>query len=146
MQTSPAFTVKTGNWDTIGLFAKPVRLEVFVAEQGVPSLLEIDPLDHIYQHVIVFDAEQKAIATARMSDDGKFGRMAVLKPYRGQGIGRLLLETVCQQAISMAIHSIYCHAQTDATGFYQKNGFLTQGEAFEEAGISHIKMHKKLPF
>lgn len=80
-----------------------------------------------------------------MSDDGKFGRMAVLKPYRGQGIGRLLLETVCQQAISMRIHSIYCHAQTIATDFY-KNGFLTQGKAFEEAGTLHIKMHKKLPF
>ncbi|MDX2424799.1 MAG: GNAT family N-acetyltransferase [Cycloclasticus sp.] len=146
MQASPAFTITTGNWETIGISAKPVRLAVFVAEQGVPNSLEIDPLDHIYLHFIAFDAEQKAIATARMSDDGKFGRMAVLKPYRGQGVGRLLLEAVCQQAISMGIHSIYCHAQTGATGFYQKNGFLTQGEAFEEAGISHIKMHKKLPF
>ncbi|MEH6502656.1 MAG: GNAT family N-acetyltransferase [Cycloclasticus sp.] len=146
MHASPAFTVKIGDWETIGTFAKPVRLAVFVSEQGVPSSLEIDPLEHIYQHFIVFDAEQKPIATARMSDDGKLGRMAVLKAYRGQGVGRLLLEAVCQQAISMGIHSIYCHAQTGATGFYQKNGFLTQGEAFEEAGISHIKMHKKLPF
>ena len=146
MQSRSSFTIKTGNWESIGLFAKPVRLAVFVAEQGVHSSLEIDQLDHIYRHFIVVDAEQKPIATARMSDDGKFGRMAVLKPYRGQGVGRLLLEAVYQQAISMDIHSLYCHAQTDATGFHQKNGFLTQGEAFEEAGISHIKMHKKLPF
>tara|TARA_R110002095_G_scaffold214379_1_gene206336 strand:+ start:2262 stop:2702 length:441 start_codon:yes stop_codon:yes gene_type:complete len=146
MQSRSSFTITMGNWETVGIFAKPVRLAVFVAEQGVPSSLEIDPLEHIYQHFIVFDAEQKPFATARMSDDGKFGRMAVLRAYRGMGVGRLLLETVCQQASAMGIKSIYCHAQTDATGFYQKNGFLTQGEEFEEAGIAHIKMHKKLPF
>ena len=36
--------------------------------------------------------------------------------------------------------TIYLHAQIQVVEFYQKLGFVKQGNLFEEAGIKHYKM------
>ena len=37
------------------------------------------------------------------------------------------------------------HAQTHALGFYEKHGFVAEGEEFMEAGIPHFVMTRHLP-
>ncbi|MBL4743941.1 MAG: GNAT family N-acetyltransferase [Cycloclasticus sp.] len=138
------FSSKVGSWSELKADCKPVRLAVFVNEQNVPSAIELDELDAHYQHIVIFDDTEKPIATARLSADGKFGRMAVLKPYRLQGIGKQLLNLIYGQATSLQLKQLCCHAQLTAQVFYEKNGFLCVGEPIQEAGIEHIKMVKKL--
>jgi len=138
------FTLKTGSWGELKAFCTPVRLAVFVTEQNVPSTLELDGLDNSCQHIVIFDANNTAIATARLANDGKFGRMAVLQEYRQQGLGAELLKRLTKLASDLKIEQLFCHAQTNARPFYEKNGFQIIGKPFEEANISHIKMRKVL--
>jgi predicted GNAT family N-acyltransferase len=49
--------------------------------------LEIDGLDEQPHHMAIFNEIHNPIATARLTSKGEFGRMVVLKGYRGRGIG-----------------------------------------------------------
>lgn len=122
-----------------------IRHEVFVDEQGVPESMEVDEHDLESIHFLVFlKADNKAIATARLLPDGYIGRMAVLKPYRNQSAGSILLETVIETARSKFIDNLILNAQTEARKFYERAGFTADGEEFIEAGIPHIRMTRKL--
>jgi predicted GNAT family N-acyltransferase len=70
-----------------------IRVEVFVKEQGVPRELEMDEYDEspeACRHFIVLKDEQP-IATGRWKEYetgvAKMQRIAVLKPFRGLGVG-----------------------------------------------------------
>ncbi len=138
------FRSQTDTWAKLKKYCKPIRLTVFVTEQGVPSAIELDTLDEHSHHVVVFNDRQNPVATARLIASGKFGRMAVLKNYRRQGIGNELLRLINQQARHLKLEQLTCHAQLSAEGFYIKNGFIRLGEPMDEAGIAHIKMIKTL--
>ncbi|BEI41408.1 GNAT family N-acetyltransferase [Polynucleobacter sp. HIN9] len=126
-------------WDEAKELAYPIRLTVFVNEQGVPEELELDDDDAMAWHVVVLD-HGKAIATGRLLKNGKIGRLAVLKEYRGLGLGSELLKTLVSYGRQEEIKQFFLHAQTTAIGFYQYHGFKAIGLPFEEAGINHIKM------
>jgi len=121
---------------------KSIRQRVFVEEQKVPVELEWDEYDDSATHFIV-TLSAEAIACARLKDDGQVGRMAVLKEYRNQGIGRQLLRFVIRTAAEKNIDDVYLHAQVSAIPFYEKQGFKTVGEIFYEANIPHREMLKK---
>lgn len=137
-------SIKTGSWADLGEYCKSIRLPVFVEEQGVPQHLELDPQDETFLHVVIFNHDNTAIATARLAPNGKFGRMAVLKKYRRQGLGAELLREITKLANSLELEQLACHAQQSAVNFYQNNGFQITGKPFQEAGITHIKMLKNL--
>jgi len=137
-------SIKTGSWADLGEYCKSIRLPVFVEEQGVPQHLELDPQDETFLHVVIFNEDSIAIATARLAPNGKFGRMAVLKKYRLQGLGAVLLKQITKLADSLGIEQLICHAQQSAVEFYKKNGFQIIGKPFQEAGITHTKMQKNL--
>lgn len=120
--------------------ARPVRESVFVGEQGVPLELEWDEWDEPSEHAIAFDAQGRAIGTARLLPRGAIGRMAVLKDWRGQGVGSCLLEAVLGRARHRSLVRVTLHAQTHAAGFYRRFGFSERGEEFFEAGIPHVEM------
>jgi predicted GNAT family N-acyltransferase len=119
-----------------------IRMRVFVREQGVPEEIELDRDDQRAIHFLAF-AGPRAVGTARVvlhRDSAKIGRMAVLKSYRGQGVGKKLLERATETAKKWGAKSIYLHAQVPVIGFYQRMGFHCVGPVFEEAGIPHRKM------
>ena len=73
--------------------AKDIRIEVFMNEQGFEN--EFDEIDTISHHIVVFD-EGKPIGTCRFFKENNhytIGRVAVLKEYRNQHIGNLLIRT-----------------------------------------------------
>jgi predicted GNAT family N-acyltransferase len=79
----------------------------------------------------------------RKTDNGyKLERFAVLKEFRGRGVGRALVATVLNDLPADADY-IYLNAQLDAMGLYAKFGFVAEGDQFEEAGIQHFKMVKR---
>jgi predicted GNAT family N-acyltransferase len=42
------------------------------------------------------------------------------------------------------VAEMYCHARDTAVNFYLKNGYEGEGDYFDEDGIPHLKMSKKL--
>lgn len=128
-----------------------IRREVFIEEQEVPEDDDFDGLDNIARHAIVLTNEDKAIGTARfrvIERDGiekiKLERFAVLKPYRGRGIGlqlvKFILEQIEKDSRYNHIKTIYLHAQLDAVSLYDRAGFEKEGDIFDESGILHYKM------
>ncbi len=106
--------------------------------------MEIDDQDSHAQHFLVMNNNQQPVATGRLLGNGHIGRMAVLKEFRKQGVGSRLLTNIIDEARRLGINEIFLNAQTGATGFYEKNDFVVQGEEFMDAGIPHIKMTRKL--
>lgn len=119
---------------------RAVRLAVFVHEQQVPEALEWDGLDHDAVHLIAETADGMPIGTARLLPSGQIGRMAVLPDWRAQGVGSRLLIEVLRIASNTGYPAPFMHAQTAAAAFYRSMGFETEGEVFDEAGISHQRM------
>jgi predicted GNAT family N-acyltransferase len=66
--------------------------------------------------------------------------MAVLKPWRGRGVGSALLVELIGLAREGGHAEVRLHAQTHALGFYRRHGYVTLGEEFLEAGIPHYEM------
>ena len=120
-----------------------VRFKVFVDEQNVPEELEIDGFDDDATHALIL-LDDKAIGTGRILPDGHIGRVAVLKEYRGQGVGKLIMKILIEWAQDNYLQSLWLSSQWHARGFYIDLNFTCTGEKFEEAGIDHIKMTRKL--
>lgn len=119
-----------------------IRIRVFVREQGVPREIELDEDDQRASHFLA-TVRGKAVGTARLvvkNRRAKIGRMAVLKSYRGRGVGKALLKKAIESARKKKAGMIYLHAQVSVIGFYEKFGFHCVGRLFKEAGIPHRKM------
>lgn len=119
-----------------------IRLRVFVREQHVPAEIELDRDDRRAIHFLA-TSTGRAIGTARIVMHGgnaKIGRMAVLKTYRGKGVGARLLKRAIVAARRRHARRIYLHAQVPVIGFYEAVGFRCVGPVFDEAGIPHRKM------
>jgi len=142
--TAP-FTVRILSWSEALPLARPVREKVFIEEQGVPRALEWDEWDARGDHALACDADGLAVGTARLLPDGRIGRMAVLRAWRGKGVGAALLRALLDRARSRAMPRVVLHAQTRAAGFYRRFGFSEGGGEFWEAGIPHVEMWLELP-
>lgn len=142
--------LQLGAWNDLGRFASPLRMAVFVREQGVPPALEMDELDPLCLHIVAFDAGGQAVATGRLLKDpdtpgtAKIGRMAVAQAVRGQGVGRQVLDALVAAARQRGDTQVVLSAQLHARNFYAQAGFVAEGEVYEDAGIPHITMRKHL--
>lgn len=135
-----SFTVRIADWQDHAAALRAIRETVFILEQQVPVELEWDGLDVGCLHVLAADAAGNPIGTARLLSDGHIGRMAVLKEWRGRGVGSALLQWLLAEARKLGLRQAVLNAQTYAAGFYTKFGFQAVGEEFMDAGIPHVKM------
>ena len=142
-QGSIELRVELVNWDEAEPAIRTIREAVFMAEQGVPEELEWDGLDPLCDHVLAWNVGE-AIGTARMQREGKIGRMAVLKNWRGRGVGRCLLQALLDLAVQQGLSRVTLAAQIHAVGFYERAGFQAVGDSFMDAGIPHLMMVKEL--
>lgn len=124
---------------------REVRTEVFIEEQHVAPEEEWDGIDDQCLHALAFDHDGKAIATGRLLPDGKIGRMAVLRAWRGKGIGGAILKLLMDEAQAQGHTRVKLAAQTHAIPFYEKFGFHAYGGEFMDAGIPHYWMKADLP-
>ena len=125
-----------------------LRTRVFVEEQGVPPEIEQDQADATAVHVLSRDAAGAVVATGRLLVRGTtagIGRMAADPAVRGRGHGTAVLDELHRQAVLRGVAEVELHAQVTARGFYERAGYTTVGEEFEEAGIAHITMRRSLP-
>lgn len=120
--------------------AHKIRYEVFVIGQKCPENLEWE-FEKESTHFLVFN-NNVAVATARhrKTENGyKLERFAVLKSERGKKFGNIVLKAILDDLTNFD-GLVYMHAQTEVLPFYEKMGFVIEGDEFEEAGIMHYKM------
>jgi predicted GNAT family N-acyltransferase len=124
-----------------------VRETVFQQEQGVAPSLDWDGLDEQCDHLVAYIL-QKPIGVVRLrsldATIAKLERVAVLKIWRGLGIGQKLVQTTIDFAAAQGITALTLHAQLPSVSFYEALGFIACDQPFSEAGIEHIKMTKSL--
>jgi predicted GNAT family N-acyltransferase len=132
------------DWPTGKDSLRVVRRKVFIEEQQVPEELEWDGEDEVSSHVLAVAADGMPIGTARLLRDGHIGRMAVVKEWRGRGVGSALMSHLLDLARASGHEVVRLHAQTHAAGFYAKHGFAVEGGEFMEAGIPHVVMTRTL--
>ena len=133
------YEVIAGGWEQLEKDAKYIREQVFIQEQGIASEDEWDDFDVAAVHFMVYDKEQP-IATARLLPQHSVGRVAVLMPYRKQGIGKILMQHIIDYARNQKLPYLKLSAQTYVTAFYEALGFNVQGEVYQDCGIPHIDM------
>jgi len=142
--TAPTFSIRLCTWDEARIDARRIRESVFVREQGVPLVLEMDDQDAHCEHALAWAADGSTVGTGRLLPDGHIGRMAVLKDSRGKGVGALLLQALIERARQRGDAEVRLNAQTHVTGFYRHFGFVVTGTEFIEAGIPHVAMQRDL--
>ncbi|HMI04379.1 MAG TPA: GNAT family N-acetyltransferase [Pedobacter sp.] len=121
-----------------------VRKTVFVDEQNCPPELEWEHEEESVHFLALLNGEPCGACRWRKTDKGyKLERFAVLKEHRGKRIGQALVAAALSDLPGDAGY-IYLNAQLDAMRMYSRFGFIAEGEQFEEAGIQHLKMVKKL--
>ncbi len=119
-----------------------IRVKVFMAEQNVDPLIEVDEEDKTCDHYIVKE-EDAIIATCRViHHDGVWhlGRIAVSKEYRKQQYGSKLIQYIIDLAKQNQVTTLELGAQLHAIPFYESLGFHSVGEMFVEANIEHKMM------
>jgi predicted GNAT family N-acyltransferase len=135
---SARYSIDLVNWQDASTELSAIRSRVFIDEQGVAAELEWDGLDASAMHAKATSLTGEAIGTARLLPGGQIGRMAVLRRWRGIGIGTAMLQCLIDHAAEK--ERLFLNAQTSAESFYRRNDFETEGEIFMEAGIPHIRM------
>lgn len=136
----------TKTYTTLPQEAKDIRVEVFMKEQGFEN--EFDDIDDISFHIVVFD-EEKPIGTCRFfkeNDHYTIGRVAVLKEYRNQHIGNVLLESAAKEIKKLNGDLIVVHAQVRVSPFYEKQGYIQFGQIDDDEGVPHKWMKKKIQY
>jgi predicted GNAT family N-acyltransferase len=128
------------SWSEARAEASPIRFAVFVEEQKVPLAMELDEHDAACLHALARSEDGTAVGTGRLLPDGHIGRMAVLKEWRGQGVGGAILEALVAAARGRGDREIMLSAQTHALGFYGRHGFAEEGDVYPDAGIPHQDM------
>ena len=95
--------MKTEIYNSLPSFAKIIREEVFIKEQGFES--EYDEIDNVATHIVLFDNDLP-VATCRVFESDTpgvyiLGRLAVKKEYRSKGIGKFVIRQAEKYVLSV---------------------------------------------
>ena len=126
--------------------SKVIRLTVFWEEQGFVK--EFDEVDGIATHLVAFEGET-AVGTCRyyetdVAGEYVIGRIAVLRPLRGHGLGGKLVREAEAQIEARGGRLAHIGAQVQAIPFYQKIGYTPVGERYMDEHVEHQGMEKVL--
>jgi predicted GNAT family N-acyltransferase len=134
-----------------------LRHEVFVTEQGVPAALERDDHDDVADHFIAYDGDRPVGAGRLVVEPagfegtdpgfgpvGHLGRLAVRREGRGARLGVALVKAIEERARERGLAVMALSSQTYAIGFYEHLGYAMHGPEFDDAGIPHRWMTRRL--
>ncbi len=119
-----------------------MRRKVFIEEQKVDPSEEFDGFDGSAVQIGAFVGDE-LVGCGRIrfiNGRAKLERIAVLSSFRGKGIGKAIVRWMVQIAEGKGYADLYLHSQTAVVGFYERNGFIPEGDVFMEAEIPHRKM------
>ncbi len=121
-----------------------VRHKVFLLEQHFNDQALCDLKDGDATHLIATNELDEVVACGRITNKGSIGRIAVLLPYRGLGIGTEILQRLVDIAKQRALSEVSINAELDNQQFYQSHDFSSDGPVFMRQGVPHQKLALKL--
>jgi GNAT superfamily N-acetyltransferase len=126
-----------------------LRYKILLEPLGLKFLDSFRPEEAKYLHIgCVESLDGKLIGGLILAplDDEKIRLMqvAVDSIYQGEGVGRELVKYAEKRAKSAGYSTIIMHAMLSVVGFYEKMGYHSEGDIFEEQGITFMKMVKQL--
>lgn len=127
--------------------AKSVRRLVFQIEQCIDQASDFDENDESALHFVAYEEKPIGAARVRFPDHkkrAKIERVSVIPEHRGSGIGKELMIAIHDHLQDLEVEELYLDAQTHVKNFYEKLGYTQEGEVFEEVGIPHVVMVKRL--
>jgi predicted GNAT family N-acyltransferase len=141
--SEPTLALTLGDWSVMRQQVQPIRIEVFVVEQGIDPELEWDEADALSLHCLA-RLGTDPVGTGRLLPDGHIGRMAVRRSARRSGVGSAILKALLQAAAERGDSVVELSAQRYVEEFYRRHGFVAEGLPYQEAGIEHIRMRRSL--
>ena len=135
--------IKQATWQRAEIDLRAVRTAVFIEEQSVTPEFEWDDIDRDAVHLLAM-YDKQAIGCLRIIQYAKIGRMAVLSPWRGLGVGKMLLNQAIHICRTHGSKQIDLSAQTHAIHFYQQAGFQVISEEYTDVQIPHVDMRLML--
>jgi predicted GNAT family N-acyltransferase len=126
----------------LGTLALDLRREVFIVEQNVPEYIERDEYDPEATHVVAL-VDGNVVGVLRvvfLPAHAKFGRVAVARSARGKGIATAMMRHAMDLARARGETRFYLTSQLDKVPLYEKLGFQSFGNQFEEGGMPHLAM------
>ena len=136
-------TIQQVTWQAAENELRAVRTPVFIEEQFVTPEFEWDDIDASAVHLLATYKSQP-IACLRIIHYQKIGRMAVIKKWRGIGLGAALLQKAISICKERGSKNIYLSAQTHAISFYHKAGFKQTSDEYCDVDIPHVDMRLDL--
>jgi ElaA protein len=125
------------------------RQQVFAVEQHC-AFLDADGHDAHAWHLLGWTDEREApvlaaylrvLDPARKFDEPSIGRVLTVPPYRGTGLGRVLMaEGILRAGRIWPGRANRIAAQQRLEDFYAGFGFRTASAPYEEDGILHVDM------
>lgn len=122
-------------WQKCSSEIRSVREQVFIYEYQFSEEQEFDGNDSNSEHILVRDQSGKAIATGRLSRDGKISRVAVLMQHRKQEVGKTVINGLLKIAKERGLKKVYFDSLLDEVRKYRNQGFIPVGSVYMEAGI-----------
>ncbi len=142
------FDVRVGTWAEQGAAAQNIRQAVFAQEQGIAADLGLDAADATAVHALACNRLGVPLASGRLLAAGpglaQIGRLATLATVRGAGLGTAVLGALMDAARSRGDHEVLLQAQASAVDFYLRRGFARHGAEFEQSGVPHQEMRRRL--
>ena len=77
-------------------------------------------------------------------EDVRMMQVVVDTRYQGEGIGRELVRYAEKRAKASGFSKIIMHAMLSVVNFYERIGYVQEGDIFEENGITFAKMVKQI--
>ena len=149
------------HWETLPFAQLPVsslyallqlRSEVFVVEQQC-AYQDVDGKDNGALHVLGWDSgdRNRLLACTRLLKPGdsfaeaSIGRVVTSPVTRGTGLGHLLMaQSVSSLFAQWGEQDIRIGAQAHLQAFYHQHGFVTEGAPYDEDGIPHVEMIRRV--
>ena len=121
-----------------------IRHEVLYPEKDI-SFVEL-PQDEeaIHWGWCVNDKLVSVVSLFEKDNELQFRKFATLKEEQGKGYGGKLLEKIIGYATEKGLKRIWCNARAEAIDLYKRYGLETEGETWQDNGITYTKMAKQL--
>jgi predicted GNAT family N-acyltransferase len=121
-----------------------IRHKVFIIERHFEENILCDIEDKDCIHLIARNEEERVIACARLNRNGRISRIAVLLPYRREGIGTRILRELVAIGKQNKIKLVSLNAEIDSKHLYDQQKFSAVGPVYMKQGIPHQMLACKL--